>query len=73
MVAASWRVGLLVLVTSLVWAMHNGRLSLESWSYPTDYVGDAHEVLARIKAVMRRRLAELEGRHLESLPDRMLP
>ena len=48
--AAHWRVGLLVLVTALVWAVHNERLTLESWDNPTDYVGDAHEVLARIKA-----------------------
>jgi hypothetical protein len=48
--AAHWRVGALVLVTTLVWAVHNERLTLESWGNPTDYVGDAHEVLARIKA-----------------------
>ena len=39
-----------MLVTTLVWAIHNDRLTLESWRIPTDYVGDAHEVLARIKA-----------------------
>ncbi|MGH7944707.1 MAG: hypothetical protein ACREH8_00800 [Opitutaceae bacterium] len=49
-VAAYWRVGLLVLVTSLIWAVHNDRLTAGSWRIPTDYVGDAHEVLARIKA-----------------------
>jgi phosphoglycerol transferase len=41
---------LLVFVTSLVWAVHYDRLTPESWRVPTDYVGDAHEVLARIKA-----------------------
>jgi phosphoglycerol transferase len=41
---------LLVLVTSVVWAFHNERLTADSWRFPTDYVGDAHEVLARIKA-----------------------
>ncbi|WP_414663881.1 hypothetical protein [Horticoccus sp. 23ND18S-11] len=48
--AAHGRVGLLVLVTMLVWAAHYHRWTLASWQVPTDYVGDAHEVLARIKA-----------------------
>jgi hypothetical protein len=43
-------VALLVLVTALVWAAQNDRWTLESWRVPTDYVGDAHEILARIKA-----------------------
>lgn len=41
---------LLVLVTTLVWVAHYQRWTLESWRIPTDYVGDAHEILARIKA-----------------------
>jgi phosphoglycerol transferase len=49
-VAAQCRVGLLVLVTALIWAVHNERLAPATWRIPTDYVGDAHEVLARIKA-----------------------
>jgi len=48
--AAHWRVGLLVLVTTLVWAAHYERWTLEAWRLPTDYVGDAHEMLARIRA-----------------------
>lgn len=48
--SASWRVGALVLVTALIWAAHYDRWTLESWKVPTDYVGDAHEILARIKA-----------------------
>lgn len=48
--AASWRVGALVLVTALIWAAHYQRWTIESWQLPTDYVGDAHEMLARIKA-----------------------
>lgn len=34
----------------LVWVVHHGRFSAADWSLPTDYSGDAHEVLARIKA-----------------------
>lgn len=48
--AARWRAGLLVLVTTVIWAAHCDRWTLESWRVPTDYVGDAHEILARIKA-----------------------
>lgn len=48
--AACWRVGSLVLVTALIWAAYYQRWTLDSWRLPTDYVGDAHEMLARIKA-----------------------
>ncbi len=48
--AAHWRAGLLVLVTTLIWAAHYDRWTLEQWRLPTDYVGDAHEMLARIQA-----------------------
>lgn len=34
----------------LVWAAHYDRWTPETWRLPTDYVGDAHEMLARIKA-----------------------
>jgi phosphoglycerol transferase len=48
--AARWRVGLLALVAALVWLAHYDRWTLESWSTPTDYRGDALEILARIQA-----------------------
>lgn len=48
--AARWRVGLLVLVTMLVWVAHHDRWTRADWQVPTDYAGDAHEVLARIQA-----------------------
>ena len=48
--AAHWRVGLLVVVTTAIWAVHYDRLTLASWSLPTDYRGDSLEILARIKA-----------------------
>ena len=41
---------LLALVTALVWCVYYQRWTLESWQVPTDYVGDAHEMLTRIKA-----------------------
>jgi phosphoglycerol transferase len=40
----------LVLVTALIWTAYYQRWTIESWQLPTDYVGDAHEMLARIKA-----------------------
>ncbi len=42
--------GALLLATALVWAAHHGRFSAADWALPTDYSGDAHEMLARIKA-----------------------
>jgi hypothetical protein len=48
--AALCRVGALILVTTLIWAGYYDRWTLEKWQLPTDYVGDAHEMLARIKA-----------------------
>lgn len=48
--AALWRVVALVLVTAAIWAAHYERWTAEQWQQPTDYLGDAHEVLARIKA-----------------------
>ncbi len=48
--AARSRVGLLLLVTALVWAAYYDRWTPAQWQLPTDYVGDAHEMLARIQA-----------------------
>lgn len=39
-----------MLVTTLVWMAHYGRWSPADWRLPTDYGGDAHEILARIQA-----------------------
>ncbi len=41
---------MLALVTALIWVGFYDRWTLESWRVPTDYVGDAVEILARIKA-----------------------
>lgn len=49
-IAAHWRVGLLTLVTAVVWVAHYDRWTLESWSLPTNYSGDALEILTRIQA-----------------------
>ncbi len=48
--AARWRVGALVLVTALIWAAHYDRWTPASWRLPTDYSGDALEILARLQA-----------------------
>lgn len=48
--ATVWRVASLLLATALIWAAHYGLWTPEQWRIPTDHVGDAHEMLARIKA-----------------------
>ncbi len=45
-----WRAASLLLATALIWAAHYERWTAAQWRLPTDYVGDAHEILARIKA-----------------------
>ena len=65
--SASWRVGLLVLVTTLVWAAHYGRWTPADWAVPTDYAGDAHEVLARIKAAGEGETWPLRSQEIERL------
>jgi phosphoglycerol transferase len=50
MVGARWRVGLLVLLTTVVWCGYYDRWTAASWSIPTEYRGDALEILARIQA-----------------------
>ncbi|HVS50763.1 MAG TPA: hypothetical protein VHD62_00310 [Opitutaceae bacterium] len=49
-IGARWRVGLLALATALVWVSHYDRWTRASWTIPTDYNGDAFEILARIEA-----------------------
>jgi hypothetical protein len=48
--SGSWRAVLLAVVAALIWIAHFDRWSLESWRVPTDYLGDAPESLARLKA-----------------------
>ena len=65
--AAFWRVGSLVLVTALVWAAHHGRWTPADWAVPTDYAGDAHEVLARIKAAGEGETWPLRSQEIQRL------
>jgi hypothetical protein len=48
--SASWRAALLAVLAAFVWIAHFDRWSIESWRVPTDYLGDAPEALARLKA-----------------------
>lgn len=48
--AAPWRVVSLLLATTLIWAAHYERWTPAKWRLPTDYSGDAHEILARLQA-----------------------
>jgi hypothetical protein len=50
--AARWRVALLALMTALVWVSHYDRWTVASWTVPTEYSGDALEILARIAAAV---------------------
>lgn len=51
---------LLALVTTLVWVTHYDRWTSESWSVPTEYSGDALEILARIAAAKEGDTAPLQ-------------
>ncbi len=51
---------LLALVTTLVWVTHYDRWTAESWSVPTEYSGDALEILARIAAAKEGDTAPLQ-------------
>lgn len=55
------------LLAALVWVLHSGRLSLEAWSQPTAYSGDALEVLARMKASAEGDLVPFTAQRVERL------
>ena len=65
--AARWRVGLLLLVTTLIWCAHYDRWTIESWSIPTDYRGDALEILARIGAAAEGEMKPLRPQTISRL------
>jgi phosphoglycerol transferase len=56
-----------VLASALIWAAHYERWTLAQWQEPTDYVGDAHEMLARIKAVAESDTSPLTPQVIERL------
>ena len=47
---ARWRVAALALVAALVWCAHYDKWTVASWQVPTDYEGDAPEILAQMRA-----------------------
>jgi hypothetical protein len=65
--AAPWRVGLLLLVTTLVWCAHYDRWTAESWQLPTDYSGDAPEILTQMKAASEGAMWPLQAKIVERL------
>jgi hypothetical protein len=65
--AAPWRVGLLVLVAALIWMAHHDRWTLEAWKLPTDYTGDAPEILAQIRAAADGDIWPLRPKVIERL------
>jgi hypothetical protein len=65
--AARWRVGLLLLVTTLVWCAHYDRWTAASWSVPTIYGGDALEIYARIAAAAEGDAAPLRPQVISRL------
>ena len=44
------RIALLVVAATVIWLVHFDRWTVDSWRVPTDYTGDSHETLARLKA-----------------------
>lgn len=62
-----WCVGLLVLVTALVWCGHYDRWTLASWSFPTEYAGDAPEILAQMRAAADGDIIPLAPKTIERL------
>ena len=65
--AVLWRGALVALVAALVWIAHFDRWSLESWRLPTDYIGDAHETLARLKAASEGDIIPLRSQVISRL------
>ncbi|MBI4626341.1 MAG: hypothetical protein HY736_24375 [Verrucomicrobia bacterium] len=65
--AARWRVGLLVLVTTLVWMAHYDRWTLDNWQMPTDYMGDAPEILTEMQAAADGDIWPLSPKVIERL------
>ncbi len=65
--AAFWRGALVALVAALIWIAHFDRWSLDSWQLPTDYVGDAHETLARLKAASEGDIIPLRSQVISRL------
>jgi len=64
---ALWRAGLLALVVALIWCAHHDRWSGANWRVPTDYGGDAPEVLATIKAAGEGELWPLRATVIDRL------
>ncbi len=62
-----WRLVLLGLVTVLVWCAHYDRWSWAAWQLPTDYEGDAPEVLAEIRAASEGAIGPLQPKVVDRL------
>jgi len=62
-----WRLASVFLLAALVWIVSADRTSLPSWQEPTIYSGDAHEVLARIKAASEGDLQPLRPQEIQRL------
>ena len=63
----SWRPLLLVLCTALLWCAHYDRWTWAAWQTPTDYEGDAPEVLAEIKAAAEGAMGPLQPKVVDRL------
>ena len=66
-IAARWRVALLALMTALVWVAYYDRWTVASWTVPTEYSGDALEILARIAAAAEGDTAPLRPQVISRL------
>jgi hypothetical protein len=62
-----WRSAALCLCTTVLIAWQYDRLHPSTWSYPTDYSGDAMEILARIKAASEGELVPFTRQNVSRL------
>lgn len=65
--AALCRVGLLVAVCALIWIAHHDKWTAESWRVPVEYLGDAPETLAEMKAASEGAMWPLRPKEVERL------
>jgi phosphoglycerol transferase len=67
--AAPWlrRGAFVALVAGLIWVAHFDCWTPARWSAPTDYVGDAHETLARLKAAAEGDIVPLKSQVIARL------
>ena len=62
-----WRFVLVAVAAVLIWVVHFDRWTVESWSVPTEYYGDAPETLARLKMASEGEIFPLQPQVISRL------